>query len=306
MGQVGAGEYRASEEAVSKLGPALVTGATGFLGRELVRQLLACGREVHAVLHPGSELKKLVPGCAAHWCRCGDKTLGEMIAELKPATVFHLAALVQFSYAPRDAEYMADSNVTYGVGLADAASRAGVRHFINAGSYWQVADDGAPVNLYAATKLAFQSILSYYARATPMRVTNLILYDTYGWGDTRPKMLNLLREACRTGAPLDVTEGRQEVYMTHVCDAARAFLHAERLQYGASSTADTYGVRGETPITMRDLIAECGKAWGIAPPVRVGARAYRPREVMRPWCPPVLPGWAPWVSLADGLKEIAP
>jgi len=59
-------------------------------------------------------------------------------------------------------------------------------------------------------------------------------------------------------------------------------------------------------VDLHELVALLEQVGGRRIAVDWGARPYRPREVMMP-CPTtgrLLPGWAPRVALADGLREL--
>ena len=79
--------------------------------------------------------------------------------------------------------------------------------------------DYRPVNLYAATKQAFEDVLAYYADAQGIAAVTLELYDTYGPGDPRRKLIRILFEAARSGEPIQLSPGEQVIELLHVDDA---------------------------------------------------------------------------------------
>ena len=67
------------------------------------------------------------------------------------------------------------SNITFGTQLVEAMVANGCYQFVNTGTSWQhyENDEYNPVNLYAATKQAFEDILRYYVETSALRVITL-------------------------------------------------------------------------------------------------------------------------------------
>ena len=72
-----------------RLNPAIaLTGATGFIGRELQRQLCAAGLPVRALLRPGSRHhKQLLPGVQPLEVALNDERSLAMLAKMRPEQI---------------------------------------------------------------------------------------------------------------------------------------------------------------------------------------------------------------------------
>ena len=68
--------------------------------------------------------------------------------------------------------------------------------------------DYSPVDLYAASKRAFQALLRFYEEARGVRALTLRLHGTYGPGDRRGKVVELLIGALDDPQPLEMSPGR--------------------------------------------------------------------------------------------------
>jgi len=110
----------------------LVTGATGFIGSAIVRQLLARGRRVRALVEPGANRANLagldvetVDGLITDRARVTEAMAGCDV-------VYHLAAIYKL-WLP-DPKLMYDVNVEGTKTLLFAAWKAGVKKFVHTSS----------------------------------------------------------------------------------------------------------------------------------------------------------------------------
>jgi nucleoside-diphosphate-sugar epimerase len=284
---------------------ALVTGATGFIGGHLVRVLAAAGWDVHAVVRNGAAPEP----AESHRVDGSQERLTAILAAVRPDVVFHLASLFLADHTPDQVVPLASANIVFSMQLAEAMARTECRRLVSTGTAWQFAADGSrkPVNLYAATKQAFEAILPYYHEVHGLSVVTLWLFDTYGPADPRRKLIRILIEAAQSGKTLDMSPGAQVVDLTHVDDVVAAFVQAAgRLVGTDASLYEGWFVSGERQ-DIRTLVTKVGEALGQPPPVNFGGRPYRSREVMMPVDPvgQTLPGWKPKRSLAEALPALA-
>lgn len=280
---------------------ALVTGATGFIGGHLVDALARAGWEVHALARttPPPEVAQ------AHWLDGSQQRLLTILSDVQPDVTFHLASLFLASHTSEQVSALAEANIAFPMQLVEAMVRTGCRRLVNTGTAWQFDAAGLPqpVNLYAATKQAFDAILTYYQDAEALSVLSLRLFDTYGRDDPRRKLISILLDAARTGEALDMSLGEQIVDLTHVDDVTAAFVVAgQRLMDAETPLAEHWFVSGERQ-TLRNLVVKVEKALDRPLEVNFGGRPYRDREVMVPADPNgrILPDWQRQRSLAEAL-----
>jgi nucleoside-diphosphate-sugar epimerase len=289
---------------------ALVTGITGFIGGELAKRLLADGWQVDAIVRSQSDTGNLLVAQEVTFHTVEDgQDLTPVLAAAKPDIVFHLASLYLADHRPDQIGALVQSNVLFPASLAEAMAATGVRRLVNTGTAWQHfdSDDYVPVNLYAATKQAAEDLLLYYAAARGLSVVTLRLFDTYGRGDKRRKLIQILIDAAMTGEPLDMSPGEQIVDLSHIDDVVNAFvIAAERTQGNEAGSNETYFVPGER-LAVRELVDRVRRVTGRTLNVNFGGRPYRYREVMNPIYPTadkILPGWQSFQSLDNGMKSL--
>jgi nucleoside-diphosphate-sugar epimerase len=284
---------------------ALVTGATGFIGRHLVRSLLADGIAVQAIVRPGSDVRPLPDGVELiHFDGSTAAALAELLSRSgRPDVVFHLATKFVGVHRTEDVEPLIAANVLLGTQLAEALVTRRPSVVVNVGTAWQHDVDASyrPAALYAATKQAMEDILRYYAESGAFPVTNVKLFDTYGPDDPRGKLLDLLAAAGREGRVLRMSPGEQLIDLLHVHDAVSALRAAAAVRDGWRSFSAGSG----HPLPLRELVEVFGTVTGRPVQVEWGARPYRQREMFEPWnAGPPVPGWRPRISLDDGIRSI--
>ena len=300
----------------------LITGATGFVGSHLARKLVQDGWHVHVLARTSSSVAAIAdvaeqltihtltpPANGNSLPTTG--SVAEAIANAKPDVIFHLAAMFRAEHTPDDIAPMVEANVTFTTQLLDGMRLAGVKTIINTGTSWQHygGDEHSapydPVCLYAATKQAAEDILTFYCNAHGFRAITLKLFDTYGPGDTRNKLLNIFKRASTAETPIAFSPGAQQIDLVHIDDVVRAYLMAaDQAQRSSASTHEKYGVSSGTPLPLRKLSALYENTTGTRLNIAWGERPYREREVMQTPSLPLLPGWSAEICLKTSLRAI--
>jgi nucleoside-diphosphate-sugar epimerase len=123
----------------------LVTGATGFVGGHLVKRLLKERHEVHVLVRPttdlalfGDDLDRIV----SHRHHGTTEGMVELVRNVQPDTVMHLASLFLGEHQPGDVDDLIASNVLLSTQLAEAMAANEVQLLINVGTSWQHHEDG--------------------------------------------------------------------------------------------------------------------------------------------------------------------
>lgn len=266
----------------------LVTGATGFVGSNLCRKLLEKNFEVFILVRKSSKFDYLEDIKNKLNIFIWDENIDELIEKLKKIeikAVFHLASFIKTEHKKEEVEGLINSNILYGTKLLEAMKYIGIKIFINTGTYWQHynSDEYNPVDLYAATKEAFEKIIKYYVEAEGIRCITLKLFDTYGENDKRPKLINLLNKFADEGKELDMSLGEQKLDLVHIDVVTDTFIKAyELLKNNEEIKNEVYGVSSGKQTSLRKIVENFEKKTGKKLKINWGTRPYRKREIMEP------------------------
>ena len=275
----------------------LVTGATGFIGSAVFPRLLPRASEVAVVIGT----RRTSERDDVQIIDAEGPALVDSIAAFAPDVVIHLATHFLASHEVSDISALVNSNIEFGTFVLEGAAACSAR-FLNVNSAWQQVDGGkyAPVSLYAATKQAYSDIAAYFSQVRGLEVREVTLFDSYGPGDTRKKLVPLLLDAARSGASLDMSDGQQLIDLTYVDDVAAGVLHAALTQDLPTSTV----IRSWSPLTIREVVDRVESVTGRSILVNWGVRPPRPREMRTDWVfGTALPGWQPEVGFDEGLSR---
>jgi nucleoside-diphosphate-sugar epimerase len=289
---------------------ALITGITGFVGSHLARRLVQDGWQVHGVVRPGSSPSAIADLGAAVQMHVQDGSFAQVEAVVRcaaPDVVFHLASYFTAEHRSAEIDAVIDANIRFGTLLLEAMACHQVRCMVNTGTAWQHYQDADynPVCLYAASKQAFATLLRYYQEAHGIRSVTLKLHDTYGPGDRRAKLFNLLRRQ-DSAEPLAMSAGEQKLDLVYIDDVVTAFVSAaERALSGMQGPAEEFVVTSGDRLRLREAVDLYLRITGRPLQIDWGNRPYRRREVMEPWTQGrMLPGWKARVDLAEGIRRM--
>ena len=266
----------------------LVTGATGFIGSNLCRKLLNNNFEVHILIRKNSKfdyLEDIENKLKKYVWNNSIENLSEYLKLNQIKCVFHLAAFVKTEHKMNDVENLLNSNILFGTEILEAMKYSNTKLIVNTGTYWQHynSEEYNPVDLYAATKEAFEKIIKYYVEAENIRCITLKLFDTYGENDKRPKLINLLNKFADEGKELDMSLGEQKLDLVHVNVVTSSFLKAYKLlEENEDIKNEIFGVSSGKQISLREIVENFEKETGKKLKINWGARPYRKREVMEP------------------------
>ncbi len=289
-----------------------VTGATGFIGSNLVRGLIKNNYKVYALIRKNSKTTLIddIKDKIEIFEYDGDiNNLVEYFKEIKPDVVIHLASLFLSKHNTEDIENLIKSNILFGTQILEAMIKSDTKNIINTSTSWQHYNNEQynPVCLYAATKQAFEDILKFYVEAYKITAVNLTIFDSYGAFDIRNKIIKKLYEILHTGETLNMSGGEQFIDLIYIKDIVEAYLTTIRLiqEDKVKDEMKKYYLNSNNPLRLKDAVKVFEEVNNKKVDIKWGMRPYREREVMETYkLGERLPNWEPKYSLKEGLTEI--
>ena len=303
---------------------ALVTGGAGFIGSTLVDRLLSEGHEVTVVddLSRGrvenlADARNVGERFAFYELGLTDPAIEELMAEVAPEVVFHLAAQIDVRVSVEDPVHDAQVNVVGTVRLADAARRAGVRRIVftsSGGSIYgpvtelPVAESRPvdPLSPYAAGKVAGEVYLEMFSRLYGIEWAGVAPANVYGPRQDphgEAGVVAIFSQRLLAGEPTRVFgDGGNTRDYVYVDDVVDAFVRAATVP-AAAGLRFNVGTGVET--SDRQLHTLVAEAAGAADdpeyaPARLGDVARSALDAGR--AGEVL-GWSPQVSIREGVAR---
>jgi nucleoside-diphosphate-sugar epimerase len=286
---------------------ALVTGATGFIGRALCRRLLRAGIRVGALTRRVADAPDGTDAIAL--AGLDESSLGEALAGRRFDVVFHLAA---YGVAPsdRDPAAMLRINVagTDAVLRAAALCEAGAVVYAGSCSEYRTppqgtfVDEDAPLTtaaLYGASKAAGGLWGQAAAGQLGLGFQWLRLFNVFGPGESAHRLIPSIVTSLLRDEPVRLSPGEQVRDFLFIDDVAEAIhLAAEAALAGKLGP---FNVCSGSPITVRDLTLAVAEAMNKpATLLDFGALSYRPDECL--W----LVGQPDRFELATGFRPSVP
>ncbi|MDA9374040.1 NAD-dependent epimerase/dehydratase family protein [bacterium] len=216
-------------------GKVLVTGGAGFIGREVVFNLIKRGYAV-TVLDKAEKpsdfkLVKYIKGDIQNAAKCVMAAAGQDF-------VIHLAAKPRIPESFIDPDSYYDNNVTGTKNVLTAAAAVGVRKFIYASSSSIYGNNPAPhkpyhkpdpLNYYAMTKLFGEHLCKQYKNMFDLNYNVLRFFTVYGpeqpGCDDKGLMIAKFLRLAKEGQPLTVHgDGEYKRDYIHVSDIAEGII----------------------------------------------------------------------------------
>jgi nucleoside-diphosphate-sugar epimerase len=247
----------------------LVTGGSGFIGRQALAPLREQGYEVHSPRSREADL--LAPGTAA-----------ELIEDVRPSHLLHLA------WDARPGRYWTSTDnvawVEASLALLRAFAEAGGERAVMAGTCAEYAwtdevhcVEGEtplePATLYGAAKHGLHVVARRYAEQAGVSFAWGRVFFVFGPYEHPARLASSVASALVRGEPAETSAGTQ----------VRDFLHSEDLGAAFAALLDSavtgaVNLASGEPRPIRDLVTALGAAAGRPDLLRIGARPANPSE----------------------------
>lgn len=252
----------------------VITGASGFIGANLVSYGLSKGYSIHCLLRQTSKnwrLTKFADHIELHKVSLLDeKKLTTILKSIKPDWIFHTA--VYGAYPQQlDFKEMIQTNICSTDSLLRACAHIGVESFVNTGSSSEYGFKNhrskedeilEPNSYYAITKAAQTHTCAVLANQHQLYAPTLRLYSVYGPFEEPTRLFpTLLLKAMKKEFPplADPSIARDFVFVE---DVVRAFYMVAK-KNKSSQCSPIYNIGSGKQTTLKDLVKLVAKEFGI-------------------------------------------
>ncbi|HEY2394039.1 MAG TPA: UDP-glucose 4-epimerase GalE [Candidatus Angelobacter sp.] len=275
----------------------LVTGGAGYVGSVCCAELLRAGHLVTVVDDLSTGCREAVAAGAAFFqTDIGDRqAMRLLMSNIRFDAVFHFAAKALIPESVSNPGTFFQHNVASSITMLEVLREAGIKNFVfssSAAVYGTperipIDEDDAkkPVTSYGETKLIFERVLEWYARAYGWSVTAFRYFNASGAmanlgerHEPETHIIPLLLEAAAGereaftiyGDDYDTSDGTCLRDYVHVVDIADAHIRA--LQKLNAPGMRVYNIGLGTSYSVQEVCKAVSEVTGRRIPVRISAR----------------------------------
>lgn len=283
---------------------ALVTGASGFIGTHLCRELVRGGVRVVGVgrQHP-DWLPAGVEPCTADLA--DPREVDALIARVKPDAIYHLASCVTGGRDLRLVPPTFAANLASTVHLLTAAAtQGGCRRFVLAGSLEEPDSvHAAPSSPYAASKSAATAYARMFHALYQFPAVIARIFMVYGPDQKdEKKLVPYVIRSLLAGQTPQMSSGTRLVDWIYVDDVVAGLIRLAHADGLAGQTLDLGTGQLES---VRGVVERIARLMGSPAVLRFDPAADRPLEQVRAADAArtaELTGWRPRFALDQGLQ----
>ena len=301
----------------------LVTGATGFIGANLVRALLAQGKQVIATRRDSSSLVRLADvQQEIEWQSLDlldSASCQDLIRSVRPDCVFHLASTIWATTPPERCHEHFQANVVGTMHLLESIRQhVPETRFVYAGSSASYRPGEQlheelrlqPNTIYGASKASASILLQSYQQRYQSNVIEVRIFTPYGPWEQSARLIPYCIGQAMAGRPIELSSGKQQRDFIYIDDVVTALQLAATvvepehrvLNLGSGSSTTVADIANLVLQVVEELNGAASHSQVVC-----GARPDRPDEiyVMSTNVERIqrVLNWQPTVELRQGIRQ---
>jgi nucleoside-diphosphate-sugar epimerase len=270
----------------------LITGATGFIGSNLINEMSESEYEIIGVKRNCESTPRLAITRKVRWVT---SPLEEISSDVlcSADVIVHLAS--HTANHPYDTLYNCiDQNVVRHLKFIENAFKAGVNRFVLAGSCFEYGTSGEkydyiPVNAplepkgsYPVSKAMFFFAVKEFFMGKQANVSYQRIFQVYGEGEAETRFWPTLRSKAFSGEDMLMTKGEQLRDFINVTEVASKLKSKVQTMLGSEKCCfDIENLASGNPQSLKEFAQYWWKEWSAKGQIKFGAIPYRHNEVMR-------------------------
>lgn len=218
----------------------LLTGATGFIGSNIVRELVKQKQRVAVITRDKKlnwRLKDIASKLGVYEYDLLSNSLGNVVGKIRPDFIFHLAS---YGMPPNedDVYKMVDVNLKGTINLVNAVKKNPFKLFINAGSCFEYGvkhesiketEVLEPINDYAVIKSAISLYCQREAIRSGLPIITFRLFTPYGYREDKYRLIPSVILSAIQNDPIKVTIPTSVRDFIFIEDIVDIYLHVTSL-----------------------------------------------------------------------------
>ena len=269
-----------------------LTGGTGFIGSNVLKQLLASNVEVIAHRRQESSSPNIPIDSTVSW-------LTKPFSDIEPLDFAGVDILLHL--ASHSVQYPLDTlenNIHYNVleplEMFEKAYQYGVNKYVVAGSCFEYGSSGEryehipidaplePTNDYARSKVMSFLAFKRFAETNQVSISYNRLFHVYGLGESESRFWPSLKTAAINGKDFNMTLGEQIRDFTPVDKMAELLINQCLLISESSKVSfEVSNLGSKSVMTLREFAEFWWDKFNATGKLNLGTVPYRPNEVMR-------------------------
>ena len=290
-----------------------VTGPTGSIGSELVKELISEGHHVTAIVRPGSSrISNLPVSDMVRVTECDISDYKSLFGKGRCDIFYHLA-WAGTTVSSRSDPDLQSYNIQYALDAVSLAKDWGAKKFIGTGSQAEYGPSDnplsqltsiKPISAYGVAKYAAGRFCGMYCEKNSMEFNWTRILSTYGKNDSHGTLIRYVIDTLKEGKTPQLTKCEQIWDYIYSGDCARALI----LIGDKGINGKTYCIGSGTSRPLKDYVEDIRSVVNPASSINYGAIDYYPDQPMI-LCADISElvndtGFVPQTSFKDGIKQI--
>ena len=296
----------------------LITGASGFIGANLVRNLINTKDQIHILIRKQSNLWRLndiISECNVHFAdisKIGD--VRNMISKVKPEIVYHCAT---FGVYPnqKDASLMNQINFNGTSNLLTSLhENSELERLVNLGSVFEYGsksnsiketDPTRPFDSYSGTKVSQIKLVEYYSHQKKLPAVTLRIFTPYGIFEEPDRLISDVMVAAVKKKSLKIFSRKAKRDFVYIDDVTSALIKASNKP---GIEGEIFNIGSGNPTSIEELVNLVCKVTNMDLEVswydenhgehnKTGTNGFADLRKVKKI------DWKPEVSLKDGLSR---
>jgi len=295
----------------------LVTGATGFIGANILRAILKQGSKASIITRSQSDvwrIKDVLKDVRNYKADLldGDR-LRSIISRIKPEVILHTVTYGGRSFQ-RGRKKIFDANFNATVNLLDACNRKGFEVFVNTGSSSEygikdiaMREDALPepVTDYGVSKAAATLWCQAFARRERAVVVTLRLFSPYGYFDNAERLIPYVIVSCIKGKVPKIVSKSSVRDFIFSDDVIAAYLKA--VQKKSDIGGEIFNIGCGRQISVKKIVEKIIRFTGNKAGYKCACKDEKRIEPKR-WVADIskarkILGWEPRIGVSEGLGK---